>query len=292
MRAAVATDLPRITEIWCLADGLPAMGAPYALHVHELETATLLVAEPEGGGDVVGFGAVLRSSAGTFLADLFVDPASQSAGVGRALLSALFADVAPGEARWTSASGDERALVRYIRCGMTPRWPIYALHGPLPHRGADDRSTTSSLLALPVDLDALSFAVGPGEPVVRAADLRYWRSLGARGFVVRRHGGGAVVARAVALPHSRWHPVSDAVRLGPVVALPGVDAAEAVAAVWDALGALEDRADTMRMFVPGPHPILPVALAAGFRLVDVATFCSSDPARLDPTRVLVAPDLT
>ncbi len=291
VRPAVDADLRRITDLWCLADGLPLMGEPYPLHRHELATATLLVAEvgdPSGGrGEVVGFGAVVRSSAGTFLADLFVDPAAQSGGVGRALLSALFADSPAHGARWTSASGDERAVASYVRAGMTPRWPIFALHGPVPAAGE-----RSSLVADVVQVDALRFPIRPGEPVVRDADLAYWQSLGGVGWVVRRRRGGDVVGQAVALPHCHWHPVSDAVRLGPVVVAPGVDAAEVVVALWTAVATLDDRADTIRMFVPGPHPILPIALARGLHIADVDTFCSSDLDRLDPARVLLAPDLT
>ena len=43
--------------------------------------------------------------------------------------------------------------------------------------------------------------------------------------------------------------------------------------------------------VPGPHPVLPILLDAGYRIVDRDTFCSSEPGWLDPERILPNPAL-
>jgi hypothetical protein len=47
----------------------------------------------------------------------------------------------------------------------------------------------------------------------------------------------------------------------------------------------------VRAGVPGPHPAIPALLRAGSRLVDHDTMMASDPAFIDPVRVLPDPAL-
>jgi len=127
VRRAQSGDLLACTAIWRSTSGEPSPppAALCFLYRHELETGTLVVAESDHG--LIGFGASLPRPGRWFLADLFIDPATQSTGVGRRLLDALLAIDQPGPARATLASGDPRAVSLYTRLGMTRRCPVFYL---------------------------------------------------------------------------------------------------------------------------------------------------------------------
>src|ERR1700759_1912006 len=72
----------------------------------------LRTAAPDPSGEPVGFGGTLRRGDLTHLGDLFIDPAHQPGGAGRALLDQLFDGTG---ARVTFASGDPRAVPSYLR---------------------------------------------------------------------------------------------------------------------------------------------------------------------------------
>ncbi|MEZ5410546.1 MAG: GNAT family N-acetyltransferase [Acidimicrobiales bacterium] len=289
-------DLLACTAIWRSTSGepSPAPTAPYFLYRHELETGTLVVAESDHG--LIGFGASLPRSGRWFLADLFIDPATQSTGVGRRLLDALLAIDQPGPARATLASGDPRAVSLYTRLGMTPRFPVFYLTArsagrfPGPPQGwavtevAGDRfSPLAAELGLRIDrLDVAYLAANLDVTWVDVVD----------------RGGRTVASAAV-----RWgHPfvASDprAVTVAPLVLAPDAapsDVAGVLLAWIEGQGRRPDGSG-LRLFVPGPHPLLPVLLDAGFAIVDVDTLCASDaalagPAALDPTRTCPATDM-
>jgi GNAT superfamily N-acetyltransferase len=69
-------------------------------------------------------GAITRGTV-TFLTDLFVHPAYHSSQLGKTLLSSVL----PQDelAHCTVSSSDLRALALYIRAGMRPYWPYFAL---------------------------------------------------------------------------------------------------------------------------------------------------------------------
>src|SRR5438876_2630807 len=93
----------------------------YMLHV--LQTGTMYVAEQDG--QVLAFaGAITRGNI-TFLTDLFVQPAQQSGQLGKTLLQAVLPQ--DNLVRCTVSSSDPRALALYIRAGMRPQWPHFAL---------------------------------------------------------------------------------------------------------------------------------------------------------------------
>lgn len=289
-------DLPACTAIWLSTgdDPSPVPAAPYFLYAHELQTGTLVVAETDDG--LVGFGASLPRPGRWFLADLFIDPADQSTGVGRSLLDALVAIDQPGPARATLASGDPRAVSLYTRFGMTPRCPVFYLTArsaerfPAPAGGVAVAEVAGERFS-PLARE-LGHRIDPLDVAYLAANLDVtWLRLSDRS-------GEPVAAAAV-----RWgHPFVLAdprcVTVAPLVLAPGAPAAEVAAALltWvESQGRRPDGAG-VRLFVPGPHPLLPILLDAGFAIVDVDTLCASDaahtgPAALDPARTCPSTDI-
>jgi GNAT superfamily N-acetyltransferase len=80
------------------------------------------IAEEEGSGKAIGYARSFE------LAEFFVHPGSQSAGVGAALLARAFPPDR-GEVRVIIATTDVRAQARYYRAGTVARFPIVAMLG-------------------------------------------------------------------------------------------------------------------------------------------------------------------
>lgn len=124
IRPAVATDLSRLWDIRYANDIAGHMTAPDqgpipAYLTHLREHGSLLVTEREGR--IVGYAGLVDRRGVAYLTDLFVDPESQSANVGRKLLEKIL----PTESaiRCTMATTDHRAIALYTKAGMAPRWP-------------------------------------------------------------------------------------------------------------------------------------------------------------------------
>src|SRR6266567_6128562 len=90
---------------------------------HVLQTGTLHVAE-QNEKILAYAGAITRNNI-TFLTDLFVHPAQQSGQLGKTLLHAVLP--LDNLVHCTVSSSDPRALALYIRAGMRPHWPHFAL---------------------------------------------------------------------------------------------------------------------------------------------------------------------
>src|SRR5712692_9923835 len=100
---------------------LPGNIPPYLSHV--LQTGTLFVAEKDG--KILAFaGAITRGNI-SFLTDLFVLPSYQSGQLGKTLLRSVLPQ--DDLVHCTMSSSDPRALALYIRTGMRPQWPHFAL---------------------------------------------------------------------------------------------------------------------------------------------------------------------
>ena len=117
-------------RIWWRCDrdvGEPFPEDPLAWeHIrHFRETGRMVIAVTEDG-EPAGFGGVVVRSGVTRLADLFVDPAHQGRGVGKAILREVLGDAS---VLTTSASNDPRTLPLYARAGMQPLWPYHFLLG-------------------------------------------------------------------------------------------------------------------------------------------------------------------
>jgi len=245
----------------------PGVQDPYLRHL--IVRGTTAVAELDGA--VIGFAAAVFTGRTTHLADLFVLPAHQSHGVGGRLLAAVFGDRFP---RTTFSSDDPRALPLYVRSGMAPLWPSLYISG-------DPRG-------LPVDADDLAVEDATFEDVARlegewagvdrSPDVAFWRQhIAPRAAVVVRAGRPVAVAlsRGRLNGFGRW--------IDRALVAPNEDPVAALVAVVRH-GA--DGRDLIGASVAGPSPLLPVLLAARFRIRDQDTFMASDPDLIDPARIL------
>lgn len=149
----------------------PTIAAPEALvgllgHLRSTDPDGFLVAEGQGteGDDaskVVGFVAAIRRGSTWFLSMLFVHPAVQAQGLGRALLGAVLPAAGDDVARGTctdAAQPISNAL--YARHGIVPRLPVLELVGR-PHRGPLP-SLPEGIRAVPFELLAGGPPGGPG----------------------------------------------------------------------------------------------------------------------------------
>lgn len=282
LRRATDADLQACARIWRDAlngyfEGLglppvpeenPAVGR---LHRHTLasDPERFLVATRarDSTEEVVAFASAVERGPVWFLSMLFVDPAEQAQGVGRALLEGVLpgGGGAPGHGRGTvlaSATDAAQPISNglYASVGMAPRLPLLSLIGrPRPDAdlpdlppgvtatqvhvgGVDDPSSGEGRLAAQLDaLDART--VGFAHPV----DHAFVRREGRRLFVYR-DGAGDLVGYGYTSEVGRIAPV--AVRRGsllaPVVAhlLTAVQPRGA-SAVWIA----GDAAETLSMLV-------------------------------------------
>ena len=159
---------------------------------HLRQRGTLLVAHV--GNDLVGYGATVSVGAASLLADLFVDPAHHGAGVGRALLGALWPAGPSAQARFTFASQDPRAMSLYVRAGLTPWWPL------LTCKAGQSEPPESALDATRVQSAVAARAEAGLTGVDRAADLAF---LSGDGLVISRD--GRVITAGILTPASLTH---------------------------------------------------------------------------------------
>jgi GNAT superfamily N-acetyltransferase len=272
VRRATAADLVATQRAYHLADGLEPDGGTLPLHHHELEHGELLVAEL--GGAVVGFvGAIVRGG-DVFVADLFVDPAAQSGGVGRALLGELFGRHRDAP-RYTASSADPRAHHLYASFGMVPRFEIDYLERAAPHPVTAPPGWRVAPIGVAVAVELDARWSGRRRP----ADHTYWQSLGGTPVVIERDGTVVGVAYTrVATPPA----------IGPLVVGSTTDAARATVAVL--AHATAQGGDRWRAYLPRPHPAHPILLDAGFVVVDTDRFMASHDGLIDPTTTIGTPD--
>ena len=229
----------------------------------------------EPGGGVVAFGAVLDTGRCRMLSDLFVREDRLGRGLGRALLAELFEDE---PRRATFASADPRALPVYVRAGMTPLWVnLYLIGSPAGLTAPDPALLTRDATA--GECAALELAWTGAD---RAVDHAFSASQGeADVFVVERDGD------PVAFGYARAKQVSDARALDRLLVRPDAEPiGPMLAGLVRAAG--EGRVETC---VLGPNPLLPLLLEAGFRVNDRDQYLASDPAIVDPARLLPNPGL-
>ncbi len=83
----------------------------------------------EADGQIIGYARSIQRGPLLELTEFFVLPDYQSAGVGRELLARAFPADAPGvHERAIIATIDERAVGRYLKAGVYPRFPIYEFY--------------------------------------------------------------------------------------------------------------------------------------------------------------------
>ena len=276
-RAARASDLASIYMVYCLnevsaaeAEGIlasPLQTIPATLH-HVFETGTMYVAEQDG--TILAFaGAITRGSV-TFLTDLFVHPQTQSVGLGKALLQYVLLREHP--VHCTMSSTDPRAQALYIRYGMQPvfphfnlQWQGHAHEEPFPTdiEVVEGRGGNPALVQWDAQVS------GRARPVDHAFWIQQQRSIPLwfrrRGVIV-----GYAYVRLVEeslLSPQRWV-------VGPV----GVSAPEhATSCVLAATAWTQQRAERVRIDVPGPHSSLAPLLERSFQIIYVEIFHSTAP---------------
>lgn len=94
------------------------------------------IAEETATGETIGYARSVERGGLFELAEFFVHPERQSAGVGAALLDRAF-PIGRGEVRAIIATTDLRAQARYYRSGCAARFPIAGMLGP-PRATASD----------------------------------------------------------------------------------------------------------------------------------------------------------
>ncbi len=283
IRPATADDLAAIMGVFAANEGeadVPedAIGAYLG---HLVARGRVAVAERQadpgaggaaGAGGIVAFGASVDTGRATHLADLFVLPEHHGGGLGRRLLDTVLADDWP---RTTFASDDPRALPIYVRAGMTPLWVNVYVSGdpaalPPPPAGWEVADIT---------FEAMAGHERRWTGADRGSDLAYWgANPGSRAFGVTH--GGAIVA----VGFSRLRMNRNGHWIDHVQVAPDADPGPALVAAMRA-GVRDTH--LVGACVPGPSPLLPVLLEAGFRIGDKDIYLASEPALVDPTRELV-----
>ncbi|GAA2206917.1 hypothetical protein GCM10009850_023750 [Nonomuraea monospora] len=276
VRAASADDLPAVRAVarrFGLLSGWPA-GSPDFLDAERLFGTLLIAPAQTGGGGVAwGFGGTLRRGDLTHLGDLFVLPAHQSSGLGRAMLARLLSGDGP---KVTFASSDHRAMALYVRHGLRPWCPLLYLSGPatvlpapatgLPAPPPPVRVTSPDSIA------ALDAQVSGG---ARHETLSWYAAR--PGVTAYTTGAGYALTRTT----------EDGTLIGPAGGAEPQDCAHAV------LAALATAQGTAKLALPGTHPLLPSLLAAGWRIHDLDTLMADDAALalIRPDRYVPHPDL-
>lgn len=78
----------------------------------------------DSAGQLIGYARSILNEGVRELTEFFVLPGQQSAGVGAELLARAF-PAAGASRRFIIATSDARALARYLKAGVYPRFPIY-----------------------------------------------------------------------------------------------------------------------------------------------------------------------
>jgi GNAT superfamily N-acetyltransferase len=124
---------------------------PYLVHLSE-HAAEWWVAEDRANGELIGYGRSVERGGLFELSELFVHPARQSAGLGKALLDKAFPS-GRGELRVILATNDRRGLARYYGAGTVARFAMFSLTGQ-PRR--TEAGALEVVSAGPADINELA----------------------------------------------------------------------------------------------------------------------------------------
>jgi ribosomal protein S18 acetylase RimI-like enzyme len=277
IRPATDADIPAITTILEANDepvSWPDVPRPpYVVHLLTRPGTRVIVGELDGAVAGVAASIEVGTADRRFLSDLYVDPARQSRGLGRAMLDEVLAG---SSERMTFSSSDRRALAAYIRNGMRPWWPLLYLEVDPGLLGESEPGV--EIRQADVEETARHSWAWTGTD--RAADFAFYAGLpDADGFTVVVDGAVAAVGwarRELAAP-GRW--------LDHASFAPGADPVRSAHAVLRAAS----RGGRVGAAVPGPHPAVPTLLERGVRFDDADTHCATDRDLLDPTRIFPSP---
>jgi GNAT superfamily N-acetyltransferase len=142
------------------------------------------VAEDTIDSEIVGYARSVDREGLFELAECFVDPRHQSAGVGRRLLEVAFPSN-HARVRVIVATTDPRALARYIRADTVARFPIASFSGP----PAATEHGLADLKVARASADDVAGLIGIDRAVLdfpRAADEFAWLLSEREGYLYRR----------------------------------------------------------------------------------------------------------
>jgi hypothetical protein len=283
-RPAVESELQSVFEVFYqneLLDNpqlpLPVYIPPYLSHV--LQTGMLYIAEEDGR--ILAFAGAISRGNISFLTDLFVLPSSQSGRLGKTLLQTVLPQ--DNLVHCTLSSGDPRALALYIRSGMRPSWPHYALRLDKPTNAWPLAPDMEIIEADSTDPALLRWDVRVSRRP-RPQDLQFWvREERAVPLWFRR--GGQIVGYGYVRFGAEAQSNPRSCKLGPI----GADTPEdATACVLAAVHWAMERAVEVHIDVPGPHACLATLLDRGFHILSFDTFVSSASSPFFDARCYIA----
>ena len=246
---------------------------------HLLRHGRVVVAEL--AGKVAAFGAVHQIGTGvdavSMLCDLFVDPAAQGRGCGRAMLTDLWDQAAR---RMTFSSLHANAMPLYTSFGLDAWWPLLYLHGHPARLPVFGEWTVEPVSAAAVAGYELRLT---GDD--RLADHEAWAARPGGESVLVSHNAEVIAAGAVA----GIGPDRGIVHLAVSTA---ADDGTAAAAVLQTLAHLEGAESEMaNVCLPAPHPAVRDLLAAGWRFDEFDLFMATEPGLVDARRAVPSPAL-
>ena len=165
------------------------------------------IAEEEGGGRAIGYARSVERGGLFELAEFFVHPDSQSAGVGAALLARAFPP-GRGEVRVIIATTDVRAQARYYRAGTVARFPFVAMLGKPRAIDPDPMIEAAPVTSDGPELEDLRRIESAVLEFDRGDELR-WLATQREGYLYRRGGdpiGFAFVGRNGSGPIAALEP--------------------------------------------------------------------------------------
>ncbi len=249
---------------------MPITDQPSAEMRHILRTDPALAWIAVEDGRPIGFSAGIVRRELWFLSDLFVLPEAHRGGIGGELLRHCLAAGKKRGARIIAveSSGDPPAQSLYIRAGMVPRFPLFAIKGP-----------ARQLSRLPVSRHAITPITASRTWVRRLGDLdetvwgrrrdgdhRFWLGDGGKTCLGIANKSGALLA----------YVYYDHRIVGPLAARTARLQLPLLRAIGDTLGGQPDAAVELR--VPGiDATMLSALLEAGLRIDHVGLFMASRP---------------
>jgi GNAT superfamily N-acetyltransferase len=280
LRSATEGDFAAIAAV-TIATGQPDDwgGSNPAYLWHLLCHGRVVVAEL--AGKVAAFGAVRQIGTGddavSMLCDLFVDPAAQGCGCGRAMLTDLWAQA---RRKMTFSSLHANAIPLYTSFGLDAWWPLLYLHGDTGRLPIINEWTAEPATAALVAGYELGWTGAD-----RLADHEAWAA---------RPGGQSVLVSRDAEIVAAGTVVNSGPDRGIVhfVISPAADDGSAGSAVLLTLAQLGGpEGEVAHVCLPAPHPAVRALLAAGWRFDEFDLFMTTEPGLLDPRRTVPSPSL-
>ena len=179
---AVADLARRLGYPWDQGPGDPALWARRRpMFEHLAATADQCWVAEDDGGQIIGYARSILRDGVRELTEFFVLPGRQSSGVGRELLARAFP--AGARQRIIVATSDTRALARYLKTGVSARFPIYEFR-----RAPEAVSVETDLRFEPMGVDGMAAAGAIDAKVLdyRRDDDHAWLAQQRTGFLACR----------------------------------------------------------------------------------------------------------